>query len=143
MAGTPYDRRVRTLLLDEDYGPALARLNRADTAHVLSLVHQNRGVEARREIIRLDHERRQRETLARIRRRTDHVVGHVVAALVADGVYRYSVQTITFGVTLMTRGQQNLTLDMDGPEIRAHAGNPGNIQYVEPLGIEHNPWWYH
>lgn len=143
MAGTPYDRRVRRLLLDEDYGPALARLNRADTAHVLELVRENKPREARQEIIRLDLERRSQVTQTRIRRRNDRIVDHFVAVLVEDGVHNYSVQTITFGVSIMTRGEGDGTLLMDGAEIRARAGAPDFIQFYEPLGIEVNKWWYH
>lgn len=143
MADTAYERRVRRLLLDEDYGPKLARLNREDTAHVLELVRINQGAQARREILRLDEERRERNTRARQQRRDNQLVHHIVHELRNDGVYRYSIQMIAFGVNLMTRSQHDTTFLMDGPEIRARAGDPDFIEYILPLDIEHNKWWYH
>jgi hypothetical protein len=60
-----YRRRVNTLLNNEDYGPKLARLGAHDQRTVLELVYQNRGREARSEIVRLDRERREFERLAK------------------------------------------------------------------------------
>lgn len=55
-------RRLAALLRDEEYGPKLARLNRADERAVLDLVYENRGLEARRELDRLDAGRRRHRT---------------------------------------------------------------------------------
>lgn len=70
-------RRLSVLLRDVDYGPKLVRLNRADERHVLDLVYENRGREARQAIDDLDSARRRRRTLgekardyARLPRRT-------------------------------------------------------------------------
>lgn len=65
MAQTNASRRLNRILRDEDYGPKLVRLNRADQRHILNLIDNNRGTQARREILRLDQERRRRATIRR------------------------------------------------------------------------------
>jgi len=52
-----YRKRLRYILLDEDYGPKLVRLNKTDQQKVLELIYQNQGKTARSEIFRLDAER--------------------------------------------------------------------------------------
>lgn len=52
------ERRLRTLLANEDYGPKLARLNRAEESRVLELISENRGKEARAAIDKADRNRR-------------------------------------------------------------------------------------
>lgn len=52
------ERRLRAILNDEQYGPKLVRLNRADERRVLDLIEQNRGAEARKTILQLDEARR-------------------------------------------------------------------------------------
>jgi hypothetical protein len=56
------ERRLAALLRDEEYGPKLARLNRADERIVLDLIDQNKGREARKELNRLDDARRTQRT---------------------------------------------------------------------------------
>lgn len=56
-------RRLALLLRDEEYGPKLARLRRADERQVLDLVYENRGREARAAIVDLDKGRRLKRTL--------------------------------------------------------------------------------
>jgi len=70
-------RRLALLLRDEEYGPKLVRLNRADERRVLDLVYEGKGREARAAIDDLDSGRRRRRTLgekarsyARLPRRT-------------------------------------------------------------------------
>lgn len=65
MAYTNASRRLNRILRDEDYGPKLVRLNRADQRRILDLIDANRGAQARREILRLDTERRRRTTVHR------------------------------------------------------------------------------
>lgn len=65
MAQSNASRRLNRLLRDEDYGPKLVRLNRRDQRHILDLIDANRGAQARREILRLDAERRARNTIRR------------------------------------------------------------------------------
>src|SRR5882757_1004534 len=112
MAASVYNRRLATLLADEDYGPALARLNRAETAEVLRLVQENRGQQARLEILRLDARRRAKATGSRQRRRSTGVVEHVISELSGAGL-DYSVQTVQYGVNHTTRAEVAETLGMD------------------------------
>ena len=60
-----YNRRLRSILLNEDYGPKLVRLSNADQQRVLQLVNQNKGREARTLITELDTGRRRRNSTAR------------------------------------------------------------------------------
>lgn len=60
MAKSNAVKRLERILADEDYGPKLARMNRADEARVLDLIDRNKGREARSEITRLDEARRAR-----------------------------------------------------------------------------------
>lgn len=141
-----YQRRVQRLLSDETYGPMLARLNRADTARVLTLVQQNKPAEARAELVRLDAERRKRETEERDRRARQIVIDHILRTLTAPGVVTLhppNTSTIALGVRLMTRQQRRDTVVMDAAELQANAGDHSHIQWASPYGREHNPWWYH
>lgn len=139
---TAYERRVNSLLADEHYGPALARLGRADTGAVLLLVQTGDMRGARREIDRLDAARRAEETRKRDRRRRNAVVAHIQRELRSTNV-RYSLASVSFGAGLMTRAQVTATLDMDAEEIRANAGDHTNIRLYLDDTLAHNPWWYH
>lgn len=141
-ARTAYERRVAALLADEDYGPKLARLNRYQTGEVLELVRQNRGAEARREILRYDEQRRQESTRKRIENRNQRIQTYILDTLRAVPVYA-NPQTVAFGVSLMTRTEGDRTLDMDADEIRDHAGNDGFIKLYLDESLLHNVWWYH
>lgn len=65
-------RRLAALLRDEEYGPKLVRLNKTDERIVLDLIYENRGREARKELLRLDENRRTTRT---IRSRVREYVG--------------------------------------------------------------------
>lgn len=65
MAQSNASRRLNRILRDEDFGPKLVRLNRADQRRILDLIDANRGAQARREIARLDQQRRARNTVRR------------------------------------------------------------------------------
>lgn len=65
MAQSNASRRLGRILRDEDYGPKLVRLSRADQRQILDLIDANRGAQARKEIIRLDAERRRRTGVRR------------------------------------------------------------------------------
>lgn len=73
MAQSNASRRLNRILRDEDYGPKLVRLNRADQRHILDLIDENRGAQARREILRLDEERRRHNTVRRRALRYAHL----------------------------------------------------------------------
>ena len=65
MAQSNASRRLNRILRDEDYGPKLVRLSRTDQRKILELIDAGRGAQARREILRLDEERRRRKTIQR------------------------------------------------------------------------------
>ena len=73
MAQSNASRRLTRILRDEDYGPKLVRLNRTDQRHILNLIDANRGAQARREILRLDAERRRRTAVRRRALRYAHL----------------------------------------------------------------------
>jgi hypothetical protein len=56
-------RRLNALLRDDEYGPLLARLNRADERRVLDLIYDNKGREARKLLVNLDTARRRHRRL--------------------------------------------------------------------------------
>jgi len=51
-------KRLNALLRDEEYGPKLVRLNRTDERVILDMIYENRGREARKELNKLDEQRR-------------------------------------------------------------------------------------
>jgi hypothetical protein len=56
-------RRLAALLRDEEYGPKLVRLSRADERRVLDLIYEGKGTQARKEINELDQLRRDKRTI--------------------------------------------------------------------------------
>lgn len=75
MAQANASRRLNRILRDEDYGAKLVRLSRTDQRHILDLIDANRGAQARREILRLDEERRRSATVRRRALRYAHLPG--------------------------------------------------------------------
>ena len=130
-------RRLKTLLDDEHYGPALVRLTRSQQRQVLDLVEQNKGREARTLIDRMDRERKDKRTGAPKRK----VVAHIVEQLKKEKV-TFNVTTIASGVNMMRPAERSETLKMSGAQIRANAGDGNNIR-IDVEDIPRNPWWYH
>lgn len=141
---TAYRRRLRAILLDEDYGPRLARLNVADTAAVLALVEANQGRQARALILQLDQARREQETRNRRRRERNSLVSHMVRELVRVGTAEpVNTSTVALGVAAMTTAQRVATAAMDGDELKANAGDRTNIHWAPSRDTYWNVWWYH
>lgn len=139
-----YRRRLRRLLLDEDYGPKLARLNVAETARVLRLVELNRGADARALIIQLDKARREDTTRKRKDRANARTIAYIIRELIRVGTNDpVNSSTVALGVAVMTAKQRAETEAMDGEELKASAGDRHNIQWASPYGKFWNPWWYH
>lgn len=139
-----YRRRLRALLLDEDYGPKLARLNVADTTRVLRLVEANRGAEARKMIVELDERRRSDVTEKRKERDRSATIKYIIKELIRVGTNDpVNSSTVALGVGVMSAGQRAASKAMDGEELRSSAGSRTNIQWVSPYGKFWNPWWYH
>jgi len=139
-----YRRRLRRLLLDEDYGPKLARLNVTETARVLRLVELNRGADARELIIQLDKARREDTTRKRKERANAHTVAYIIRELLRVGTNDpVNSSTVALGVAVMTAKQRAETEEMDGEELKASAGDRSNVKWASPYGAFWNPWWYH
>lgn len=67
-------RRLRAILSDENYGPKLVRLGKADQRIILDLISENKGREARKRIVKLDATRRERVRIgSMIRRARDRI----------------------------------------------------------------------
>lgn len=133
-------RRLQTILNDEDYGPKLARLNRADERRVLDLIEQNKGKQARSEILRLDEARRakrrgrvkpinidelRRQAFANIRRQVN---GHP--------------KTVRLGVDLMTPDELQYAAAATDDEIRVRAGDRSYAKYYDEIDDDYNVFWY-
>lgn len=73
MTQTNASRRLNRILRDEDYGAKLVRLSRTDQRRILDLIDDNRGAQARREILRLDTERVARNAVRRRALRFSHL----------------------------------------------------------------------
>lgn len=141
-------RRLKAILEDEEYGPKLARLNRADERKVLDLIESNpggRGKAYRDEIIRLDKARLDK---ARQRRQVKKAPQVDIDALrqrayvnmrrVLDG----KPQTIKRGVSLMTI-EEALFAAKEGPwRLKDRAREPTRKYIVNEQEIEINPFWY-
>lgn len=139
-----YRRRLRALLLDEDFGPKLARLNVAETTRVLQLVEANQGAQARRLITELDARRRGDATYKRRERARAHTVAYIIAELIRVGTdHPVNSSTVALGVAIMTAGQRSASEAMDGEDLRVNAGTATHIQWASDYGKHWNPWWYH
>lgn len=129
-----YRRRLNTLLADEDYGPKLVRLSAADQQKVLGLVFTGRGREARALVIRLDHDRRDREremAISTLRRRAAQHLYEVTAPVTHPSQRR--LREIKGRFVQATRAQCTEVLDMALPQIQAEARNQneGNVTWYK------------
>ena len=137
MAKSAAVRRLERILNDEEYGPKLARLNRKDETYILDLIDKNKGREARKEIFRLDKQRR-----ARQRARTAKTKLPTIEELRAKAYTRLrrmlngKPKTQQRGVSLMTKDQLNFALTATGDELRRKAAEYPDIE------IEMNVFWY-
>jgi hypothetical protein len=90
-ADTLAKRRLRSLLISEDYGEKLARLPPAQSNRVLELVSENRMREARALIIQLDEERRHVRTAQRKHQKArGSVLDQLQGITPAEGLMRRS-----------------------------------------------------
>lgn len=129
MAQSAEQARLRRILNDEHYGPALVRLTKAEQRRVLDLIEQNRGAEARKLIDELDRKRKDKALP------NGKIVAHEAQQLGKVPV-DYSLTTLAKGPSKMSMGEKRETMLMNGQDIRDYAGNAGNIR------DGWNPWWY-
>lgn len=140
MAKSNAVKRLERILNDEDYGPKLARLNRKDETYVLDLIDRNKGREARKEILRLDTERRER------RRGSSIVQLRAKAYTRLRAMLKGKPATQKRGVSLMNKDQLNYATSASDSQIRDRAKAQTRDQdptaYPDDLEIEYNVFWY-
>jgi hypothetical protein len=135
MAKSNAVKRLERILGDEDYGPKLARLNRKDESYILDLIDRNKGREARKEILRLDTERRERKRGSTTRLPTIEKL-RAKAYTRLRAMLKGKPATQQKGVSLMNKDQLNFALNATGDELRAKAAEYPDID------IEFNVFWY-
>jgi hypothetical protein len=147
-------RRLATILSNEDYGPKLARLRGEDERHVLSLIEQNRGKEARLAILEADEKRRERQRELRSQResRKRPIIRTSVktrAQREREAVRRIlsvfggkaNTSRVSRNVSLMTNGELDFTADADRDSLTLRASGPADR--TDASGKDLNPFWYH
>jgi hypothetical protein len=149
MAKSNAMKRLERILSDEDFGPKLVRLNRADERHVLNLIEQNKGREARKEITRLDAARLEKGRARRGARRSvskPQVIDIEKLRAQAYANMRRQLQgkpaTLARNTGVMDRGDATFAATASADELRRKAGDRNNIREYEDLDIEVNVFWY-
>ena len=134
-------KRLERILADEEYGPKLARLNRKDETYVLDLIDRNKGLEARKEIVRLDEARRASRRTPRAR-----VIDiDELRRKATQAMYRKvngKPSTIRRSVSHMSTDELNFAINADHEAIRAKAGDVSNIRDYDDEDVPWNVWWY-
>lgn len=148
---TAAERRLLRILSDESYGPKLARLRGEDESRVLRLIDQNKGKEARSEIVRLDEERRERNRIrkegsprqpqisrptsraAREREAVNNILRH------AEG--RANRKRVIRNVKLMDNDELEFAATASFDDLIDRARRPAYTQSAD--GEDLNPFWYH
>lgn len=138
MAMNNAERRLARILADEDYGPKLARLRGNDERRILNLIEQNKGKEARSEILRLDEARRAKRRASSASRPEKE---RKAVANILSKVGRANEKRIRENVTLMTIAELDFAGDASADELQRKARNPPYT--VNRKGDDVNPFWYH
>jgi hypothetical protein len=129
--------RLRTLLDSEEYGPRLARLRGADERRVLDLIEQNRGKEARAEILAADERRRDR---ARIQERARLLHLAALNTVRQHGPHygtTYDVAVQHLGTA--TSPDLRRVINADRQQLIDYIREPPTVMYPK----DNNPFWYH
>lgn len=144
MAKSAAVRRLERILFDvspEEYGPKLFRLSKKDQDYILGRIERNENAQVtRREILRLDKERLERNRERRTAKRTPKLP--TIEELRAKAytrlrqMLRGKPATQKKGVSLMNKDQLNFALTATDPELRAKAAEYPDID------IEFNVFWY-
>jgi len=152
-------RRRNTLLADETYGPKLARLNKRDASRIDDLIFQNRGADARAELLRLDRERRAqvrarpsraRRVLTigaareRLYRRLEAHFGQRVVATKYGFENKFASLTVSRRIDRMTETQVYDALKLTDAQLdSAVKQNPPPPRWAQEDNSEYNVLWYH
>jgi hypothetical protein len=129
-------RRLRRLLEDETYGPALARLRGQDEHRVLTAISENRGADARREILAADQRRRDAVRDQRRRQLLERATANVTDQHRQYGA-RY--QDVRRHLTDATDAELRFAARATRAELVTRARQPPRT--LEDRDI--NPFWYH
>ena len=138
-------KRLERILADEEYGPKLARLNRKDETYVLDLIDRNKGLEARKEIVRLDEQRRAQQRTRRTSKPTRTIDIDELRRKATQAMYRKvngKPSTIRRSVSHMSTDELNFAINADHEAIRAKAGDVSNIRDYDDEDVPWNVWWY-
>lgn len=148
MAKSAAVKRLERILADEDYGPKLARMNRKNEAYILDLIDRNKGREARKEILRLDEQRRAARRTRRPRTKPTTIS---IEQLRRDATRKlhsqwerrtkYNAANTRRRVNQMTRDDLTFTISATTSELETRANEPAT-PYPD-LDIELNVFWYH
>lgn len=154
MARSSAERRLLRILNNEDYGPKLARLRGEDERYILRLIDQNKGKEARREILRLDEERRARERARRQERkrktiRREPTTGRTrkererraIANILAQFQGLAHRKRVAQNVSYMTDEELDFAADATAQSLRSRAVQRPDRRNSK--GDDLNPFWYH
>lgn len=138
MAMSNAERRLARILSDEDYGPKLARLRGADERRILNLIEQNKGKEARSEILRLDEARRAKRRASSTSRPQKE---RKAVANILSKFPRANEKRVRDNVALMTIAELDFAGEGSKDDIELRARRPPYI--VNRKGDDVNPFWYH
>lgn len=139
---TNEEKRLRRILLDEDYGPKLVRLNPRDQREILDLISENRGKDARRRITELDEQRRSamrrpakgaRRTLAAKRRDAIENINRRLEGLANQS-------RVIIGVSHMRDDELDFAIQANAEQLRNAARQAPTVSTREG---DINPFWYH
>ncbi len=135
-----YQRRLKRILDDPDYGAKLARLRGADEQRVLQLIYDNRGRDARAAIDEADERRREVARASARRRLEKRAVDNQMIRHREGGTNPYR-PGLEDGARLMTDAELKFAAGASRDELVQRARQPP--KYLTPRGEDWNPFWYH
>ena len=142
-------KRLERVLNNEDYGPKLARMNRADERRILDMIDRNvHYTKVHKEIDRLDEARRTKQRVRRTRVKRPVVKSieqmrrdaflHMNAQL--RNKWKYKEETNRKYVNVMDKQDLDRAMTASKRELEDLGRAPA---YVDLGDIEINPFWYH
>lgn len=153
MARNSAEQRLLRILSNEDYGPKLARLRGDEERYILRLIDQNKGKEARREILRLDEERRARERAKRAAKRSPSPKPTIrgptrkekerraIANILRQTGGKASRKRVSQNVAYMSDDELDFAMLADFNSLARRAKLPPDR--MSATGDDLNPFWYH
>lgn len=132
------EKRLARILSDEDYGPKLARLRGQDEKRILTLIDENKGREARKEILRLDEARRAKRRVTAVSRPEKE--RKAIANILLQQDFANS-KRVAANVALMTIAELDFAGTATKDELDTKARLPASRKNTR--GDDVNPFWYH